>query len=104
VSGTRCTTLTVAATFDAAASRYHSGVYGRKRQDLLTNLHAALSPLYLGELKNAHKAASAKFMADLSAALKEPSYDFAEVVQRCTRDARESFLAVANGENMSEPN
>lgn len=72
-------------------------MYGRKRQDLVTNLHAALSPLYLGELKNANKAASAKFMTDLAAALKEPSYDFAEVVSRCTRNARESFLAVAKG-------
>ncbi|TXT04042.1 uncharacterized protein COLE_07739 [Cutaneotrichosporon oleaginosum] len=81
--------------FDAAASRYHVGVYTRKRQDLVTNLHAALSSLYLGELKNANKAASAKFVTDLAAALKEPSYDFAEVVSRCTRDARESFLSVA---------
>ncbi|BEI94567.1 uncharacterized protein CcaverHIS019_0701390 [Cutaneotrichosporon cavernicola] len=81
--------------FDAAASRYHPGVYQRKRQDLVTNLHATLSPLYLGELKNTNKAVSAMFVTDLTAALKEPSYDFAEVVSRCTRDARKSFLAVA---------
>lgn len=90
--------LTLSASFDAAASRYHAGVYNRKRQDLVTNLHASLSPIYLGELKNAHKAASAKFMTDMASSLKAPTYDFAEVVSRCTRGARDAFLAVAKGE------
>ena len=73
-------------------------MYQRKRQELLTNLYSTISPLYLGQLKNAHKAAAAKFVADINAALKAPSYDFGEVVSNCTRDARDSFLAAAKGE------
>lgn len=65
----------------------------------MTNLHASLSPIYLGELKNAHKVAAAKFMTDITSSLKAPTYDFAEVVTRCTRDARGSFLSVAKGEH-----
>ncbi|KAL1411658.1 Dynamin-like GTPase that mediates homotypic ER fusion [Vanrija albida] len=86
---------TATANFDVAASRYHAGVYQRKRQALLDNLHAAVSPLFLGQLKNAHKAAAAKFIADVTASLKAPTYDFAEVVTRATKDARDGFLEVA---------
>ena len=94
--------LQVATTgFDSAASRYHQGVYQRKRADLLTNLYTSISPLYLGQLKNAHKAASAKFVADIATELKAPSYDFAEVVTRCTNNARNQFLAVAEGKSRS---
>lgn len=38
-------------------------------------------------------------MADIAASLKAPTYDFAEVVTRCTREARDMFLAVAKGEH-----
>lgn len=86
------------ASFDAAASRYHSGVYNRKRQDLGVALHSSLLPVYLGQLKNAHKGAMAKFVADINASLKAPSYDFAQVVSRCTADARDAFLDAARGE------
>ena len=83
--------------FDRDASRYHAAVYQRKRLDLLSSLHASLSPLYLGQLKNLHKAVGARFVKDLTAGLKEPGYDFADVVQRGTRTAREAFLADADG-------
>lgn len=89
--------LIIAANFDVAASRYHAGVYQRKRQALLDNLHASVSPLFLGQLKNAHKAATAKFIADVAASLKAPTYDFAEVVTRATKDARDGFLETAKG-------
>ena len=84
--------------FDRDASRYYAAVYQRKRLDLLSASHASLSPLYLGQLKNLHKTISARFLKDLTAGLKEPGYDFADVVQQGTRTAREAFLADADGE------
>lgn len=88
--------LKVAATnFDAAASRYHSGVYQRKRLDLLNTLHAVLLPMYLNQLKNARKQATTQFAEGIATSLKAPSYDFAEVVSRCTREARETFVETA---------
>jgi hypothetical protein len=93
--------LAATAGFDTAASRYHQGVYQRKRAELLTNLFATLSPIYLGQLNNAEKATSAKFVADINSELKAPSYDFAEVVERCTRNAQSQFLAVAKGTSIN---
>ncbi len=83
--------------FDRDASRYHAGVYQRKRLDLLSSLHASLSPLFLGQLKNLHKTVAARFAKDLNAGLKEPGYDFAEVVQRGTGQARVAFVEGAKG-------
>lgn len=79
-------------------------MYQRKRLDLLTNLHTSISPLHLGQLKNAHKAAIAKFVVDIAAALKGPSYDFAQVVTRCTAEARDGFLAIAKGGSLGARN
>lgn len=88
--------LKVAATnFDAAASRYHSGVYQRKRLDLLNTLHAVLLPMYLNQLKNARKQATTQFAEGIATSLRAPTYDFAEVVARCTREARETFMETA---------
>ncbi|KAK4689287.1 protein SEY1, partial [Tremellales sp. Uapishka_1] len=78
--------------FDRDASRYHSGVYQRKRVDLLATLHASLSPLFLGQLKNLHKVVAAEFAKDIVAGLKEPGYDFAEVVTQGERAAKKTFL------------
>lgn len=86
--------------FDRDASRYHAGVYQRKRQDLLASLHSSLSPLYLGQLKNLHKSVSARYAKDLTAGLKEPGYDFAEVVDKATAKAKEAFLEGAKGKHL----
>ncbi|GFZ46730.1 Hydrolase acting on GTP to facilitate cellular and subcellular movement [Saitozyma sp. JCM 24511] len=81
--------------FDRDASRYHSGVYQRKRADLVTALHVSLSPIFLGQLKNIHKSISADFAKELQAGLKEPGYDFAAVVKGATDKARNKFLSGA---------
>ncbi|WVO19367.1 protein SEY1 [Cryptococcus decagattii] len=81
--------------FDRDASRYHSAVYQRKRLDLLSSLHASLSPLFLGQLKNLHKIETAKFSKDIVAGVKEPGYDFAVVVEEGKKRARERFLTGA---------
>ena len=73
-------------------------MYQRKRIELLSTLHSSLSPLFLGQLKNLHKTVAAQFAKDLANGLKQPGYDFAEVVQRGSRVARESFLESAKGD------
>ena len=84
--------------FDRDASRYHAGVYQRKRLDLLTALHASLLPLYFGQLKNLHKTVAAQYAKDLAAGLKEPGYDFAKAVSKATTVARDTFTSSAAGE------
>ncbi|EIW70479.1 protein SEY1 [Tremella mesenterica] len=81
--------------FDRDASRYHAGVYQRKRLDLLAVLHTSLSPVFLGQVKNLHKMVAAKFTKDITAGLKDPGYDFAAVVSKGKAKAREEFLAGA---------
>jgi hypothetical protein len=41
---------------------------------------------------------SARYAKDLAAGLKEPGYDFAEVVEKATVKAKEAFLEGAKGE------
>ncbi|WWC61965.1 protein SEY1 [Kwoniella dejecticola CBS 10117] len=78
--------------FDRDASRYHAGVYQRKRLDLLAGLHASLSSLFLGQLKNLHKIETAKFSKDIVRGTKEVGYDFAKVVNEGSENARQRFL------------
>ena len=85
--------------FDRDASRYHANVYQRKRQDLLATLHASLSPLFLGQLKNLHKTSTATFSKEITAGLKEHGYDFAEVVEQAKARAKDTFLRGARGES-----
>ncbi|KAJ7739031.1 RHD3/Sey1 [Mycena maculata] len=66
--------------YDRDASRYHQGVYGRKRVDLITALDAALSPLFLGQLKNLHKACLVAFKREMLEGLHGEGYNFADVV------------------------
>ncbi|OCF39288.1 protein SEY1 [Kwoniella heveanensis CBS 569] len=78
--------------FDRDASRYHAGVYQRKRLDLVSGLHASLSPLFLGQLKNLHKIETARFSKDIVKGTKEVGYDFGKVVKEGKEGARERFL------------
>ncbi|KAH8814531.1 RHD3/Sey1 [Flagelloscypha sp. PMI_526] len=64
--------------FDRDASRYHQGVYKRKRQDLIASLDATLTPLFLGQLKNLHKTCLSTFKKDLLDGLKGEDYSFAD--------------------------
>lgn len=52
-------------------------------------------------MKNLHKVVAARFAKELAVGLKEPGYDFAEVVQRGTGTARETFLDGAKGLSLS---
>lgn len=72
------------ALFDKDASRYHAGVYQRRRVDLLASIHAELSPLFLGQVKSLHKACVREFKEELQGTLGGAGggvADFAEVVK-----------------------
>ncbi|KAG6900781.1 Dynamin-like GTPase that mediates homotypic ER fusion [Termitomyces sp. T159_Od127] len=73
--------------YDRDASRYHKGVYGRKRMDLIASIDATLSPLFLGQLKNLHKTCLVTFKKEILDGLRGESYNFADVVfeaqERC---------------------
>ncbi|KAH9987006.1 RHD3/Sey1 [Russula compacta] len=77
--------------YDREASRYHQGVYKRKRADLVGTLDSTLSPLFLGQLKNLHKAVLVSFKAETVAGLKAEGYNFADVVRKARTGAEARF-------------
>lgn len=82
------------ARYDRDASRYHQGVYTRKRLDLHTTIISTLTPLFLGQLKNLHKACLTTFNATLQGLLSPSSEhnDFAEVVGKSKAECEEEFI------------
>ena len=85
------------AQFDKDASRYHAGVYQRKRTELMDKMHAALSPLFMGQLQNLHKSVLARFKSELLAGLKGDGYDFGSVVENTRQKAEAEYRNQADG-------
>ncbi len=85
--------------FDRDASRYHQGVYQRKRTDLLKAIGATFAPLFMGQLKNLHKKAISDFKADVTSQLKGDGYDFGGVVASVSKAQEKRFVAGAEGEH-----
>jgi hypothetical protein len=81
----------VTARYDRDASRYHQGVYKRKRADLTATLDSTLLPLFVGQLKNLHKVALVSLKAEIVAGLKVDGYNFADVVSKARAAAEASF-------------
>ena len=79
------------ARYDRDASRYHKGVYGRKRAGLITALDSTLSPLFLGQLKNLHKSCLVAFKKEMLDGLRGESYSFADVVAKARRRCEGTF-------------
>ncbi|UZJ54972.1 hypothetical protein CBS101457_004292 [Exobasidium rhododendri] len=77
--------------FDKEASRYHAEVYKRKRVELLEKLNSALSPIFLGQLKNLHKTILANFKLSILDKLRGDNHDFGQVVSAERERAEESF-------------
>ncbi|KAK4697654.1 protein SEY1, partial [Phenoliferia sp. Uapishka_3] len=92
------------ASFDTAASRYHSGVYTRKRIELLSKLNASLSPYFLAHLKNLHKLVLKEFRKSIQDGLKVDGYDFAKVVSETKKKAEEDFVRGAKEVLLKETN
>ena len=81
--------------YDRDASRYHKGVYERKRRDLVAALDAILSPLFLGQLKNLHKLCLVAFKQELLEGLRGEDYSFADVVTKARDTCEEVFTTGA---------
>ncbi|KAK7752361.1 Dynamin-like GTPase that mediates homotypic ER fusion [Diatrype stigma] len=82
--------------FEVNASRYHKGVYKRKRSDLETKIDQRLKALYQGHLTAAHKSGVTTFSDAVSGAVKAgqksgAAYEFAEIVEKAKRSSLESF-------------
>lgn len=73
--------------FETDASRYHKGVFTRKRSELESKIDGRLKILFQGQLSAAHKTGVQEFSDAVSNAVKAgqkrgASYDFAEIVDR----------------------
>ncbi|KIW87588.1 protein sey1 [Cladophialophora bantiana CBS 173.52] len=85
--------------FETEASRYHKGVYQRKRTELESKIDTRLKVLFAGQLSAAHKEGVQQFSDAVSAAVKAgqkkgASYDFAEIVKDQKKIALEKFGSV----------
>jgi hypothetical protein len=87
--------------FDKDASRYHQGVYSRKRLDLTKAIDSALSPLFMGQLKNLHKRCVAKFRTDLLDGLKGEGHDFGALVMEVGARVEKEFKEGAEGKYLA---
>jgi len=90
----------VAARYDRDASRYHQGVYKRKRADLIASLDNILSPLFLGQLKNLHKSCLVQFKKEMLEGLKGDDYNFAKVVGKARERCEGLFKEEAEEANV----
>ena len=84
----RAEALTV---FDKDASRYHRGVYARKRADLLLQLNAVLLPFFLAQLKNLHTQLASAFQQAMQEGTRGASYDFGRLVEEHVAHALAAF-------------
>lgn len=82
--------------FETEASRYHKGVYQRKRTELEGKIDTRLKSLFAGQLNAAHKEGIKQFSDAVSGAVKNgqkkgSSYDFAEIVSQQKTIALNNF-------------
>ena len=88
--------------FETEASRYHKGVYARKKAELESKIDGRLKVLFQGQLSAAHKSGVRNFSDAVSAAVKAgqkrgASYDFAEIVDREKKVALSKYEKEARG-------
>ena len=81
------------AVFDKDASRYHRGVYARKRADLLLQLNAVLLPFFLAQLKNLHTQLASAFHQAMQEGTRRASYNFGGLVEEHVTHALAAFDA-----------
>ncbi|KAK2683405.1 hypothetical protein RAB80_001351 [Fusarium oxysporum f. sp. vasinfectum] len=82
--------------FEVQASRYHKGVYARKRHELEGKIDTRLKALYQGQLAAAHKAGVTAFGEAVANKVKAGqkaggSYEFAEIVANEKRKTLDIF-------------
>ncbi|ETW80976.1 hypothetical protein HETIRDRAFT_410153 [Heterobasidion irregulare TC 32-1] len=88
--------------YDRDASRYHQGVYKRKRADLIAALDSTLSPLFVGQLKNLHKASLVAFKKEILDGMRVEGYSFADVVGKARGRCEARFVEGAKEAVVSE--
>jgi hypothetical protein len=86
--------------FEVEASRYHKGVYQRKKAELESKVDGRLKALFHGQLSAAHKSGIRDFSDAVTNAVKSGQkkgggYDFAEIVKDETKVSLEKFEEVA---------
>ncbi|KAF9885099.1 Dynamin-like GTPase that mediates homotypic ER fusion [Aspergillus nanangensis] len=86
--------------FETEASRYHKGVYQRKRSELENKVDTRLKALFQGQLTAAHKLGITEFSDAVTGAVKSgqkrgTGYDFAEIVNEEVKKALEKFEEAA---------
>ncbi|KAJ5832143.1 Protein sey1 [Penicillium riverlandense] len=86
--------------FETEASRYHKGVYQRKKAELEGKVDTRLKALFQGQLSAAHKSGIREFSDAVTNAVKSGqkkggNYDFAEIVNQETDIALEKFEEAA---------
>ncbi|KAF2397110.1 root hair defective 3 GTP-binding protein [Trichodelitschia bisporula] len=86
--------------FELEASRYHKGVYTRKRAELEATIDGRLKALFQGQLAAAHAAGIAEFSRAVAEAVKAgqkkgAQYDFAQIVESAKADAFARFEKTA---------
>ncbi|PNP52973.1 hypothetical protein THARTR1_06488 [Trichoderma harzianum] len=84
--------------FEVQASRYHKGVYSRKKQELESKVDGRLKALYQGQIAAAHKAGVAAFSEAVANKVKAGqkaggAYEFAEIVSNEKKKTTEIFKA-----------
>jgi hypothetical protein len=92
--------VTVVRNFEAEASRYHKGVYSRKRTELEGKVDTRLKALFQGQLSAAHKSGVGEFSDAVSGAVKAGqkkggNYEFADIVAREKENALRKYEAEA---------
>ncbi|KAI9791887.1 MAG: Dynamin-like GTPase that mediates homotypic ER fusion [Candelina submexicana] len=92
----RLARATVLKDFETEASRYHKGVFARKRAELAAKVDTRLKALFQGQLTAAHKSGVDSFREAVSAAVKSgqkkgATYDFAQIVDREKKTALSKF-------------
>lgn len=92
---------TALAAFDASASRYHSGVYQRKRTELMSQMNATLSALFVSQLTNLQKTIVKRFRQNMLQRLTGEGYDFGSLVKEEQMQAEEDFLQQAASTHQS---
>lgn len=88
--------------FETEASRYHKGVYTRKKGELESKIDGRLKALFQGQLSAAHKSGVKDFSDAVSIAVKAgqkkgSTYDFAEIVDREKKNAVSKYDKEARG-------
>ncbi|KAI9221449.1 RHD3/Sey1 [Blastocladiella britannica] len=81
--------------FDTQASRYHQGVYQRKRKELVERAQTAAAAVFAAQLRNASRRAVAIFKNGIDFKLKAKSADFYQVVESSQAEVTTFFTKSA---------